>query len=442
MRGARSRASAPAAAVAALQDIFILEFGDQAKVVAISAALGANADVEYAHPNYIAHAMMVPNDPYWATTGSWNQAEDDLWGLKLINLAAAWDISQGAAVTVAVVDSGVDVTHPDLAANIWVNLGHGAFPAEIPDNGIDDDLNGYIDDVNGFDFTRSVDGNGDGDYNDLEDIAEGNPLDENGHGTHVAGTIAAVGNNLEGIIGVAPQAEIMGVRGLDFAGFGTFENLAAGIVYAALNGADVINNSWGCSGCPSIGIVEDAVRLAHSLDVVVVFAAGNENDNAATRSPQNMSETIVVSAPYRGLFPSPPLFDRMPTYRTQGKRSLNFLSASPSGYGSPEVAVRQMNLVPGAAVPSSALTTSARLSPSATANPSPSEMDCQCSTRGMLLLCMVTLARISPIGSPIALRLWISRTSQSGVYCVPVGGGGPSKSSTRTIVPDTPTVNP
>ncbi len=330
MRGARSRASAPAAAVAALQDIFILEFGDQAKVVAISAALGANADVEYAHPNYIAHAMMVPNDPYWATTGSWNQAEDDLWGLKLINLAAAWDISQGAAVTVAVVDSGVDVTHPDLAANIWVNLGHGAFPAEIPDNGIDDDLNGYIDDVNGFDFTRSVDGNGDGDYNDLEDIAEGNPLDENGHGTHVAGTIAAVGNNLEGIIGVAPQAEIMGVRGLDFAGFGTFENLAAGIVYAALNGADVINNSWGCSGCPSIGIVEDAVRLAHSLDVVVVFAAGNENDNAATRSPQNMSETIVVSAPYRGLFPSPPLFDRMPTYRTQGKRSLNFLSASQS----------------------------------------------------------------------------------------------------------------
>ncbi len=65
--------------------------------MAISAALGANADVEYAHPNYIAHAMMVPNDPYWATTGSWNQAEDDLWGLKLINLAAAWDISQGAA---------------------------------------------------------------------------------------------------------------------------------------------------------------------------------------------------------------------------------------------------------------------------------------------------------------------------------------------------------
>ncbi|MCB0371363.1 MAG: S8 family serine peptidase, partial [Bdellovibrionales bacterium] len=154
---------------------------------------------------------------------------DDLWGLKKINTEDAWDLTQGEGVVVAVVDTGLDLTHADIAENVWTNEG------EIPGNGIDDDQNGYIDDVHGWDF-------GDQD-NDVDDFQ--------GHGTHVAGTIAAVGNNSEGIIGVAPKSKIMPVKGFSSYGGGTTSSLAAAIVYAAMNGADVISNSWGCNPqCP------------------------------------------------------------------------------------------------------------------------------------------------------------------------------------------------
>src|SRR5207248_7768408 len=120
--------------------------------------------------------------------------------------------------------------HPDIAANVWTNSD------EIPGNGIDDDHNGFVDDTRGWDF-----GNGDND-----------PTDFFGHGTHVAGTIAAVGNNGVGVVGVAPKARIMPVKGFDDSGSGNSANLARAIIYAADNGADVLNNSWGCTGeCPS-----------------------------------------------------------------------------------------------------------------------------------------------------------------------------------------------
>lgn len=139
--------------------------------------------IEYMEPNYIIRLDKTPNDPDF----------DQLWGLDKISATAAWDIRTESNVIIAVIDSGVDYTHPDIAANMWVN--HG----EIPNNGIDDDGNGYIDDVYGYDF---------GDNNS-------EPLDDYGHGTHCAGTIAAVGNNSTGIVGVNWSAKIMALKIMD-----------------------------------------------------------------------------------------------------------------------------------------------------------------------------------------------------------------------------------
>lgn len=173
------------------------------------------------------------------------------WGLNMVKAPEAWAQGfTGEGIVVAVIDTGVDYKHPDLDANIWVNKG------EIADNGIDDDGNGYIDDVNGWDFVN--------DDNDA--------MDKDGHGTHVAGTIAAEKNDF-GVTGVAYNAKIMAVKVLDDNGSGTNVDVAAGIKYAADNGADVINLSLGGGYSSEI---EEAVKYATAKGTVVVMAAGNE----------------------------------------------------------------------------------------------------------------------------------------------------------------------
>ena len=155
----------------------------------------------------------------------------DVWGLNNIHgvdAETAWLVSSSAdEVVVAVIDSGVDINHPDLSSIIWTN------DNEIPNNGIDDDSNGYIDDVNGWDFT--------GEYDNT-------PQDEHGHGTHVSGTIAAVRNNSEGIAGVANNVKIMPLRFLDKDGFGVTSWAISALEYAVANGAQISNNSWGGGG--------------------------------------------------------------------------------------------------------------------------------------------------------------------------------------------------
>ena len=180
------------------------------------------------------------------------------WALDVINAPEAWNQNiTGNGIVVAVVDTGVDYTHPDLDGNIWRN------PGEIAGNGIDDDRNGYIDDIRGWDFVAS----------------DNNPMDMSfeGHGTHIAGAIAAERNNL-GITGVAYNAKIMPVRVLPAFGGGETNNVANGIRYAADNGADVINLSLGNEFFPS-NVINEAIQYANNKGSVVVMAAGNSGNS-------------------------------------------------------------------------------------------------------------------------------------------------------------------
>src|SRR3990172_2632563 len=163
-------------------------------------------DVEYAEPNYIVKVQAVPNDPYFNYL--WNMYNTGQTGGTVradIHAPEAWDITQGTNTpVVAVLDTGEDYTHPDLAANLWVN------PGEIAGNEIDDDGNGYVDDVHGIYMLNPYYGIGD-------------PMDDNGHGTHVAGTIGAVGNNAMGVAGVNWNVKIMACKFLGASGIGSID---------------------------------------------------------------------------------------------------------------------------------------------------------------------------------------------------------------------------
>ncbi|WOB68051.1 S8 family serine peptidase [Microcystis aeruginosa] len=173
------------------------------------------------------------------------------WGVNLVNAPEAWARGYtGQGVVVAVLDTGVDRNHADLAGNIWTNAG------EIANDGLDNDGNGYVDDVYGWNFANG----------------NNNTLDGNRHGTHVAGTIAAVNNGF-GATGVAYNSRIMPVKVLSDSGSGSYSGVAQGIRYAVDNGADVINMSLG--GGSTDSAVQSALQYASSRGVIVVMAAGN-----------------------------------------------------------------------------------------------------------------------------------------------------------------------
>ncbi|UCH83338.1 MAG: S8 family serine peptidase, partial [Candidatus Latescibacterota bacterium] len=189
-----------------------------------------------------------------------------------VDATDAWDIEVGSDVIVGVCDGGVDYEHEDLAANIYKN------PNEIPGNNIDDDNNGFIDDVRGWDF-------GDDD-ND--------PMDESGHGTHVAGTIAAVGNNGIGITGVNWHARIMPLKIVDINGEGFTYPAARAIEYAVMMGARVTNHSWG-GGNPSSAL-NDAIIAAQEAGVLTVASAGN-----AGRELNDYHQHFPAGLPFDGI---------------------------------------------------------------------------------------------------------------------------------------------
>jgi len=185
----------------------------------------------------------------------------------------------GEGITVAIVDTGIDATHPDLATSVWTNAG------EIPGNGIDDDGNGYVDDTWGWNFVGA---------RWSRPQPDGDPRDGHGHGTHVAGTVAARGDGGTGFLGVALGAKIMAVKGLDDSGSGLDSQLAAAIVYAVDNGADVVNASW--SGRGSSESIREAVEYGAHLGVVFVAAAGNAAEDVRGYYPASLDPVIAVAA--------------------------------------------------------------------------------------------------------------------------------------------------
>ena len=218
--------------------------------------LQANSSVLYAEPNYIVTAAAIPNDPRFpelyglnntGQTGGLNDAD--------IDAVEAWDIQTGGRVVVAVIDTGLDYNHEDIVGNVWVNTG------EIANNGIDDDNNGYIDDIRGWDFVNN----------------DNNPFDDNDHGTHVSGTIAAVGNNGIGVSGVNWSAQIMPLKFLSARGSGTTADAISALDYAVMMGARISNNSWG-GGAFSQALF-DAIAAAQSAGHLFVAAAGNDGVN-------------------------------------------------------------------------------------------------------------------------------------------------------------------
>ncbi|QDV41495.1 Subtilisin DY [Stieleria neptunia] len=191
------------------------------------------------------------------------------WNINAVAAPEAWAAGyRGQGVTVAVIDTGVDLDHPDLAHNLYIN------PGEIPGNGIDDDRNGYVDDITGYDFVSG----------------DAVPDDGNGHGTHVAGTIAA-GDNGFGVTGVAPDAKILPVRVLDDSGSGSDAGVAAGIRYAADLGAQIINLSLG-GGVSSR--IASAIDYATSLGSLVIAAAGNESAASPSYPARHSAESTSV----------------------------------------------------------------------------------------------------------------------------------------------------
>jgi subtilisin family serine protease len=232
---------------AALSRIYRLYLPHDADVPRAVQILSAHPAVAYAEPDYLAHLITVPDDPLYAGQ----------WGLVQINAPATWDVVTGTTdVVIAVIDSGLDTTHPDLTGQLWTN------PGEIAGNGVDDDNNGYVDDVRGWNFV-----------NDDADLS-----DNTGHGTQVAGVIAAVTDNGQGVAGVCWNCRLMVVKVTQPGGVANYSDIAAGVAYATQKGADVINLSLG--GYSDSATLKAAIAAA-SETAVVVGGAGNDNKNVS-----------------------------------------------------------------------------------------------------------------------------------------------------------------
>ena len=259
-RDARRSANAELSDALGLPRLQLLEV--HGSVSAAVRRLEDQPGVAYAQPNYRYEALAVPepDDSFF----------DDLWGLSDpalpdpgVGALEAWEHGKGSGEVIAVVDTGVDLTHPDIAPNLWTN------PSPDPSS----------DDLHGYDFVDD----------------DGDPDDYNFHGTHVAGTAAAVSGNALGTAGVAPEAEIMAVRALDGDGSGSTDEIAEGIAYAAEHGAGVINLSLG-GPAGEDEAMSDAVDLAAEEGAVVVAAAGNEgtNNDAEPTTPCTLPQANLI----------------------------------------------------------------------------------------------------------------------------------------------------
>lgn len=235
--------------------------------------------IAFAELDYAVHtsSVIIPNDPGWDDPGQ--------WGLVKINVPQAWSVTTGTTdIVVAVLDSGVNLTHEDLTEGLWTNAG------EIPGNGIDDEGNGKVDDLRGWHFYHTW--AWDGEKYAYLPGENGNVTDELGHGTHVAGIVGARFNNGLGIAGMAGGVRVMPVKVLNQRGDGWLSDVAKGIIYAADNGAQVINLSLG--GEPSSQFLQEAVDYARNRGVLIVASTGN--DGGPVLYPAACEHVLAVAA--------------------------------------------------------------------------------------------------------------------------------------------------
>lgn len=257
----------------------------------------------------------VPGDPLYG----------EQWFYPVLQAPAAWDFTHGSGSVVAIVDNGTDWQHPDLAENIWTN------PGEIPNNGTDDDQNGFIDDILGWDFYSQDNNPTPESFNGTVDY----------HGTHTAGLVAAVMNNRRGVVGMAPECKIMPIR----VGVGSSIIYGMeGIIYAAQNGADVISLSWGGSGSNSFE--SDVIADAILQGAVVIAAAGNEG-TSSPHYPAAYSNVLAVASTAPGDVRSG--FSNYGTWVSVCAPGTGILSLIPSGYGTANGTSMSTPLVAGTA---------------------------------------------------------------------------------------------
>lgn len=271
----------------------IVEVPEGTNLRALAARYMQMPGVVHVEPDYVVSVNDFPDDQYFPFGPSSLGAPDDqrLWGLHTavtdgqqvrsdvrfdydIDAVEAWHISRGSDdVIVAVIDTGVDYTHRDLAPNMWINTD------EIPGNGIDDDNNGYIDDIYGYDFVNN----------------DADPMDDHYHGTHCAGTVGAAGNNGLDVVGVNWNVKIMAMKFLGSGGSGNSSNAALCLDYAVANGATISSNSWGGGGFSNAMFT--AIQNANAAGHIFIAAAGNNSRNTdnGTYLPQGYDSPNVVS---------------------------------------------------------------------------------------------------------------------------------------------------
>lgn len=285
------------ASSADLDRLYLLEFPASIDVWGMVARYKNNPLVQFAEPNFVYSLDLLPNDPEFSKL--WGLHDTGQFGGSLgndIDAPQAWDIMRNSsAIVVGVIDTGVNYNHPDLAANMWRN------PGEVPNNNIDDDHNGLVDDYYGYDFSTCLRFNAIGVCNQTKP-RDGDPIDDTGHGTHVAGTIGAVGNNNLGVTGVSWNARIMAIKALTPVG-GLTSDLIDAVNYATTMNVKLTSNSWGGGGFSQS--LYDAIQAARDADALFIAAAGNggsdgigDNNDASPHYPSsyNLQNIIAVAA--------------------------------------------------------------------------------------------------------------------------------------------------